>query len=42
MKESFVGKMIGNGQVTIPLTIRDSLKLKHGELVRVTVEKVEP
>ena len=40
-EESFIGKIIGSGQVTIPEPIRDAMKLKLGDAVRITVRKVE-
>ena len=41
-EESFIGKIIGSGQVTIPEQIRDAMKLKLGDAVRITVRKVKP
>ncbi len=36
--ETFVGQIIADGRITIPDKVRDLLKLKEGDLVRVTVQ----
>lgn len=39
MSETFVTKIISDGRLTIPETIREILKLKEGDPVRVSIEK---
>lgn len=39
MVETFVARVIADGRITIPESIREVLAIKEGDLVRTTVEK---
>jgi AbrB family looped-hinge helix DNA binding protein len=38
VKETFVGQLIADGRITIPDKIRELLRLKEGDYVRVTIQ----
>ena len=38
--EVFVARVIGGGKVTIPLVVREMLKIKEGDYVRVSINEV--
>ena len=39
MSEKFVARLIADGRITIPESVREVLGLKEGDLVRAVVEK---
>ena len=38
--EVFVARVIGGGKVTIPLVVREVLKINEGDYVRVSISEV--
>jgi AbrB family looped-hinge helix DNA binding protein len=41
MSETGLAEVRKYGVITIPKTIRDALKIEEGDMVRITVEKIE-
>jgi bifunctional DNA-binding transcriptional regulator/antitoxin component of YhaV-PrlF toxin-antitoxin module len=39
IKYKFIGRVITDGRVTIPLVIRTLLRIKDGDLVEIEIEK---
>ena len=38
--EVFVARVIGGGKVTIPLVVREVLKIEEGDYVRISINEV--
>jgi len=41
MAETFIAEIIAMSRITIPIGIRELMKLKEGDKVRMTIEKIE-
>lgn len=41
-EETFLSEIITGGRVTVPHEVRKKIGLKHGDLVKIKIIKVEP